>query len=315
MRNFAKKITTLCTFIWAMGLASASQGASLIVGIAPSIPEPTPTFVEIKADSKKKRFQKAHYRKIPPAQSKKEAWQAVIDYLKAETKLNLALEEASSQLDFELKLAKGYFDFAYVTPTQFAAFNPHPGYKAVAKRKAQPLRGIVVAKKGGAITTLRLLEEKVIVFPGLLDFPGSIVPRQSLSELNFPIKPQFVASQARVYESVIDGRYLAGAGTNESFETLPPETRNQLHIIWDTPGYTPYAFAAHPRVPFFSIIKMQRAMVGMTKTEQGKKLLPYIFVKNGFETAKDADWHDAKNIDLHTLNNVSNSQPSHQNEN
>ena len=40
----------------------------------------------------------------------------------------------------------------------------------------------------------------------------------------------------------------------------------------------------------------------MIKNEDAKKLLPYIFVDNGFEVARDSDWDEIKLIDLNELN-------------
>lgn len=276
---------------------------TLIVGVAPSIPGALAKYTIDTSVEQTKRFQKLRYRKsqVP---SQQQIWQSLVEYLSQETTLALQLDSASSTLDFELKLAKGYYDLAYMLPTQFASFSLRPGYKAIAKRKAQPLRGILVTRAQGPIQSLRQLRSKSITFPGLLDFAASIAPRHSLLKLNFPIQASFVASQDLSYQQVLDGSALATGGTRESFEALHPDTREQLKIIWDTPGYTPYAFAAHTRTPFFSIIKLQRALAGMTKTEKGKALLPLLLVENGFETAKDSDWHDAADIDLDSLNHA-----------
>ncbi len=43
----------------------------------------------------------------------------------------------------------------------------------------------------------------------------------------------------------------------------------------------------------------------MVKDDEGKQLLKYIFVDNGFEVAKNSDWDEVKLIDLHILNGTS----------
>ena len=307
---------------------------SLIVSVAPSLPKPVATFekTDQKLPVKRHKFYsnikplKQGYNKISPEQqakiekaarlkeqrkkllesqkipTKNQAWTDVFKFIAKVSGLNLKYEPAKNQLEFELKLAKGYYDLAYVNPLQFDAFRDFPGYQAQVKRKSQPLRGIIFVKRNSSITSLAQLRGSTIAFPGLLNYAASIIPRESLNRLQFKIIPQFLANANTVYYEVAREQYVAGAGTEESFLAQPPEIRSALIKIWDSPGFSPYAFVAHPRVPFFSLVKLKQAMVDMDKTEKGKKLLKYIFVNNGFEVARDSDWDEVKQINLDILN-------------
>jgi len=254
---------------------------------------------ELDYESKMKAIHAAQTKKIP---SKNQAWKAVFNYIAQESGLDIVFEPAKSQLDFELKLAKSYYDLAYLNPLQFNSFRDSPGYQAQIKRKSQPLRGMIFIKKNSPIKSFSKLRGSIIAFPGLLNFPASIIPRESLHRLNFEITPQFLANQNTVYHEVARGHFVAGAGTEESYLAQPTDIRNSLVKIWDSPGFSPYVFAAHPRVPFFSLVKLKRAMVRMNKQQAGKALLEDIFVENGFEVAKDSDWDEIKQIDLGILN-------------
>ncbi len=305
----ALKLSLLYILIGIAGYSISANADPLIVGIAPSIPDPLPQIEPVtqttikKALSKKKTVQETvnvPTHEIVP--SKTEAWQAIFDYLEDKTGLEFQFKLARSQLDFELKLAKGYYDLAYITPLQFVAFHDYPGYKAIAKRKAQPIRGMIFVKRNGPINTLSELRGATIAFPGLLNFPASVAPRESLHRLNFNIIPRFLSSEKQVFYEVEQDLFIAGGGTQAGFDAQTQEIQNSLKIIWSSPGFTPHAFVAHPRIPFFSINKLQRAMVRMNKRDEGKALLPYIFVKNGFEVARDSDWNEINQIDLNTLN-------------
>ncbi|MFT6123861.1 MAG: ABC-type phosphate/phosphonate transport system substrate-binding protein [Oleiphilaceae bacterium] len=310
----ALKFSFLCILLGIVGYSIPATAEPFIVGVAPSIPSPLP---QIKADpysSLKKQIKKKQLSNTSPdsesapheiVPSKTQAWQAVFDYLAKEANLEITFEPTESQLDFELKLAKGHYDIAYVNPLQFAAFHDYPGYKAIAKRKAQPLRGMIFVKRHGPITTLAQLREATIAFPGLLNFPASVVPRESLQRLKVNVIPRFLRSEEQVFHAVANGSFIAGAGTEAGFNAQSKAIKNTLHTIWKSPGFTPHAFAAHPRVPFFSINKLQRAMIKMNKRDQGKALLPYIFVDNGFEVARDSDWNEVNLIDLEVLNGAS----------
>ena len=305
---------TLFVMLCLCTLAHSSIAKPLIVGVAPSLPKPVAELEELekqiikkksKFAAKQKKLNEQNLTFAPTSNnlpSKTEAWQNVLAFLANKSGLKLQYEPANSQLDFELKLAKGHYDLAYTTPIQFHAFREFPGYQAQAKRKSQPIRGMIFVKKNGPISTLSDLRGSTIAFPGVLDFAGSIVPRESLLKLNFEIIPQFLPNQEKVFEGIAHGKYIAGGGTDESFRALPPEIRNSLRLLWDSPGFSPYPLIAHPRVDFFSLTKLKRALVNMIKDDEGKRLLKYIFVDNGFEVAKNSDWDEIALIDLNLLN-------------
>lgn len=282
---------------------------NLIVSVTPSYPIPVSQFtpeIETPGIKKLKIEDEEDTKKTSPqidiVPEKNEIWQKVFAYLSSESGINLTFEPASSELDFELKLAKSYYDLAFVTPLQFQAFRSSPGYQVQVKRKAQPIRSIIFVKKNGNINTFSELRNTIIAFPNPLNFESSIVPRESLKRLNFSIIPQFLPSEASVYLQVIKEQFVAGAGTHENFLAQPIEIQNSLKVIWDSPGFSPHAFVAHPRVDFLSLVKLKRAFVDMTKNEKAKSLLPYIFVDNGFEVARESDWDEIKLIDLVELN-------------
>jgi ABC-type phosphate/phosphonate transport system substrate-binding protein len=296
-------------FLIGLLLPQASFAKEFIVSVAPSYPIPVSLMTpeDTAPTTKKLKFEKAEepikksasYEKVP---GKNEIWEDVFSYISKETGIDLIFEPATSQLDFELNLAKSHYDLAFLSPIQFDAFRLNPGYQAQLKRKAQPIRAIIFVKKNGSIKSFSELRNAIIAFPNPLNFESSIVPRESLKRLNFNIIPQFLPTESAVYKEVIREQYIAGSGTHENFLAQPVEIRNSLKVIWDSPGFSPHAFVAHPRVDFFSLVKLKRAFVDMIKNEDAKKLLPYIFVDNGFEVARDSDWDEIKLIDLNELN-------------
>jgi len=283
------------------GASQASSAKTLIVGIDPTIAPPSPSYIAI-APPAQKRFGKTTYQQVDGGSSQ-EIWTELVATISSKTSLDLSYEPSTSQLDFELKLAKGHYDLAYMNPIQFVSANQQGTYKALAKRKSQPAKGLVVARKDSNIESLRDFNDKVVAFPGLLGFSNSIIPRHSLQRLNIKVKPHFTVSPRLALQLVLEGKVLGAAGNQESLELLPPIEREQLYIVWDTPGFTPHAFARHSRMPFYTQIRLQKALVGLIKTPNGKQLLPKIHINNGFETAKDSDWDDAAQIDISSLNN------------
>lgn len=306
---FSSITRNLCLVLSISLLTLNISAKPLIISVAPSYPIPVSltTPEDITPGIKKLKSEIPDKPAKPPLNSenipgKNEIWEMVFAYISEESNIELSFEPATSQLDFELNLAKSKYDLALVSPLQFEAFRVNPGYQAQIKRKSQPIRAIIFVKKNGNIKSFSELRNAIIAFPNPLNFESSVVPRESLKRLNFNIIPQFLPSETAVYKQVISEQYIAGAGTHENFLAQPIEIRNSLKVIWDSPGFSPHALVAHPRVDFLSLIKLKRAFVDMIKNEEAKKLLPYIFVDNGFEVARDSDWDEIKLIDLNELN-------------
>lgn len=270
----------------------------LIVGISPTLPAPIPFYDKLKPSGK--RFERERYHKRPGA-DKYEVWQLLIEELSRLSKIPLQSPKRTGTLGFERQLAQGVFDLAYIDPRQFVQGTEYANYSALAKAKAKPARGILVARKDSQIKTLRDIDARGIVYPYALNFSASIVPRASLAQLGFELPAHYVADEHAALQAVLRGQFPAAAGTAHNFAALSPPERAQLKVVWDTPSYTPDAFVAHQRLAFFDKTRLQKALVQLFKTELGKRLLPLVGVDNGFESAKDRDWQDARAIDFSDL--------------
>ena len=82
-----------------------------------------------------------------------------------------------------------------------------------------------------------------------------------------------------------------------TFKNTSPEYREKLRILWKSDGYTPHAFAAHPRVPKVIVEKLQKALLEMEKDPQGKALLKKIRLK-GIEKGIDREWDDVRALNI-----------------
>src|SRR5512144_2029871 len=77
-------------------------------------------------------------------------WKPVVDDLEKRTGLKFDLVTTLKIQDFEKAIARGEFDFVYVNPYHVLQVHDAQGYIPLVADKA-PLRGIVVARKGGPI--------------------------------------------------------------------------------------------------------------------------------------------------------------------
>jgi phosphonate transport system substrate-binding protein len=81
---------------------------------------------------------------------------------------------------------------------------------------------------------------------------------------------------------------------------MPADVREQLRILWKTPGYTPHAFAAHPRLSAEIVKRTADALISMDTNEEGAKLLKNINF-NPIGPARDQDWEDVRGLGIDLL--------------
>ncbi len=301
---------TLLTALLFSPLGLAQPGA-LLIGVTPELPDP---YVVQAPEPELNKFQKrkdtkeadATLRTLP---SKQQVWQEAVALLAKQSGLKLKLELPKSQLEFERKLAKGDYDFAYISPLQLVNFGQFPGYTAIAKRKAEPLRTVVLVKKFSDYSTFALMRDKPIAMGHPLDYASSVITRDALMRANFNIQPVFFANDQQAIQALFKDQAEGVAISGSTYDAASGELKGRTRVVWDSPGYTPWAFVVHPRIDSYTNLRMQRTLVAMIKYPQTTEMLNYMQVSNGFEAATDADWHDARNINIEALNQQVSASP------
>ena len=240
------------------------------------------------------------------AQRLAELWTPVLQHLSETSGVKLQFRTAKDIPEFEKNLAAGYYDFAYMNPYHFTVFNRNPGYRAVAVRKDQPIRGIIVVRKDSVITSLNQLANQTLAFPSPAAFAASVLPRAQLTREQIPFKAQYVSSHDSVYLNVAKGIFPAGGGVLRTLNSTPEAVREQLTVLWTTASYTPHAIAAAPHIDPEVVAKVQQALVDFHNTETGRQLLVSLQIKHQLIAAKDSDWDDVRGLGLDLLDQLIN---------
>lgn len=230
-------------------------------------------------------------------------WAPLFDYLGRTAGFEIKFRTAPDIPEFERRVAAGEYDFAYMNPYHYTVFSRLPGYRAFAKARGQLLKGILVVRKDSVIKDLREFAGATLAFPAPAAFAASVLPRAYLTQHGIPFTPKFVSSHDSVYLAVARGLYPGGGGVLRTFDSLKPAVRDQLRILWMTQGYTPHAFAAHPRVPAEVVMRLANAMLAMGLTSAEQTLLAPLRIE-GFETAKDSDWDDVRSLGIELLSDL-----------
>ncbi len=229
-----------------------------------------------------------------------EEWAPLLAEISRRSGVALTFRTATSIPVFEERLGRGEFDLAYMNPYHYVVFHGAAGYRAFAKEQGRKIKGILVVRKDSTYRKLADLTGQTVVFPAPAAFAASILPQAEFGRLQIPIEAKFVASHDSVYRAVASGLQEAGGGIQRTLEACPPEIRNELRVLSETPAYTPHALASHPRVPQEVVAKVLAAMESLSGDETGRRLLAPLAFK-GIAAAQDREWNDIRALDIHLL--------------
>lgn len=224
-------------------------------------------------------------------------WIPFCNYLSKITGMQIEYSTAPSIPEFESRLSRGEYDIAYMNPYHFITFHDQNGYKSIGHAKEKLLRGILVVAKDSKISSVQDLNKKDLAFPSPLAFAASIIVRSYLRNNSIEFVPKYVSSHDSVYRNVEKGLMKAGGGVMRTYNMLDPTVRSNLKIIWTSPGYTPHAFAYHPRISQTKLDKLRKALLELELSIEGKKKLDLLNIK-GIQPAQDSQWNDIRSLNI-----------------
>lgn len=223
-------------------------------------------------------------------------WSPILKYIETHADVDLRFATARNISTFEKRLNSGSYDFVYMNPYHYTISHEAQGYAAFAKAKKKRLKGIVVVQKDSPYRSINDLDNTELAFPSHA-FAANLVPRAIMTKENISFTSKYVASHDSVYRNIARGRYPAGGGVMRTFNNAAPEYRDKLRVLWTSDGYTPHAFAAHPRVPQAIVDKIQAILLNMEQDTEGQHLLKKLRL-DGIEKGNDSDWNDVRALNI-----------------
>ncbi|MCX7218493.1 MAG: phosphate/phosphite/phosphonate ABC transporter substrate-binding protein [Burkholderiales bacterium] len=199
-------------------------------------------------------------------------WQPLLDRIARDTGITLELSLQSSIPKFERGLLKGEPDFAYANPYHAVMAKNAQGYLPIV-RDSKALTGILLVRKDSPYKNLSDLSGKEIGFPAPNAFGASLYMRALLAEKKISFEAQILNSHGNVFRSILNGRIAAGGAVNNTYNDEKSEIRDQLRIIFQTPGTASHPLIVHPRVPETVRQAVKNALLAMQKDAAGLALL------------------------------------------
>ena len=179
-------------------------------------------------------------------------------------------------------------------------FHKKPGYLAFAKQADKLITGILVVRQDSPYQSVDDLQGQDMAFPAPAAFAATLLVQSYLKEKGITFKPMYVSSHDSVYRAVVSNFAGSGGGIPRTLGNIDPQVGAKLRIIWQSQGYTPHAFAAHPRITLTVVDQLQQAMEKLNAYPKGKAVLKKINFK-AIDKAADTDWDDVRSLDINAL--------------
>lgn len=227
-------------------------------------------------------------------------WSPILKRVSAEIGCKVTFKTAPNIPTFEERLRAGEYDLAYMNPYHYTVFSETPGYVAFGKAKDRQIKGIMVVRKDSGLDSLDALNGATLAFPAPAAFAATLLSQATLRKEGVDFKPRYVSSHDSVYRAVAKGLYPAGGGIVRTLNNVDPTIRDQLRVLWESTGYTPHAFAYHPRLPRSTFRAVTDAFLAMDADDAGRELLGAMKIK-GIEHGCDREWNDVRDLRIEVL--------------
>jgi phosphonate transport system substrate-binding protein len=240
---------------------------------------------------------------IAPQQAASELakrWVPVINYWSEKTGANFQFRTSKDIDQFQKDIGAGVYDIMFVNAYHYTVYHQKAGYEAFAADLSASNYGILIIKADSAIKHINQLKDKGIAFPSPAAVVASWLPSQALFNAKVHFSPTYVKSMDSVYFGVAKGLFAAGGGEMRTFNSLNPEIKKDLHILWQSAPFPSHPFSSLPRVPKDVVIKLQQVMLDMSKNPEGMALLQAVSI-NKLNAVTDHEYDGVRKMNLKPL--------------
>lgn len=226
-------------------------------------------------------------------------WIPLLDALQQRTGYRFKLVPSDSFEFFEGGLLLGKFDFAYANPYQTLLAHRAQGYIPLVRDEQRRLTGILVVRKDSPLQRVDELAGQKIALAALNAFAVSLYMRALLTEKEgISFEPLYVGTHSNAYRQVLLGRTAACGGIYRTMNKESAAVRDNLRVIYEIPSTITHAVSAHPSVAVEVRKAVQRALLELSASEQGRRLLRAVFLPQPVAADYDRDYAPLQSLNL-----------------
>lgn len=224
-------------------------------------------------------------------------WKPILDAVEKRTGVRFRFMSEFSVPKFEQSVARGAFDFIYVSPYHIYAERSRQGYMPLVRDQA-PLYGIVVVRRDSPLQGVPDLAGKSLAVPSPNAIGASMLVRADL-ERGHGVRMTLVnaKSHSSAYLHVVNKLAEAAGGVEKTLAEQSAAIQGQLRTLFKTRDFPSHPIAAHPRVPEALREQVRQAFLDLSATPDGKRLLGEIPMSNAV-AASLRDYQVFRALDL-----------------
>jgi phosphonate transport system substrate-binding protein len=232
-----------------------------------------------------------------------ERYQPLVDYLSRTIGLNVELHLEKSYQDVVNKLGQGEMSFALLGPLTYLdaykRFDAPPIARSKTGRGEAFYRSVIVTDMDGSIKEVSQLVDKKFAFAALWSTSGNLIPRYMLAWAGIHLDNldsyRHYNYHDTVAKKVISGEFDAGAIRLSTAERYIPYG---LEVIAESDPIPTGPVVVSPRTPYLIVQKVQKALLGMAGSEEGRAVLAKLDpdLQGGFVAASDADYEGIRQM-------------------
>ena len=208
------------------------------------------------------------------------AWAPLLARLSAATGDDYRLMQFTSIPQFEDAFLGGSPDFVYLNPYHMLMAAKAQRYEPLVREEKNLLSGVLVVAAKSPIQSVAELDGKELAFPAPNAFGASLYLRALLAQKHVHIKANYVGTHSNAYRNVLSGQTVAAGGVRATLAREPEDVRQQLRVLFETPGVPAHPLAAHPRVKGRAATALRDAWLALASSPEGKALLSAVQMPN-----------------------------------
>lgn len=224
-------------------------------------------------------------------------WNPILNYVSARSGVPLELHIGRTANETTDRAVAGQLDFAY-TNHLFTPKRDRLGWRVLARRDTQGIRGQVVVLGNSPIRSLQALSGKSVAFANPYAFVGYYVPMDRLLRADVKVSPVFSGNQEAAIGQLISGQ-VAAAGVNHQVMADFARRRGiSYRVVAESEPYYDLAVMASTRISAADGEKVRQAFVGMMQDPEGLRVLQLAAQSLGLSDVRGfvaADDHDYSN--------------------
>lgn len=227
-----------------------------------------------------------------------EAWDPFIKKLSREAGVEIVLRAYPTIPQFEVDLLKGVPDIVYMNPYHQVMSYQSQGYIPLVRDK-KDLVGILAVRKDSGLASVKALNGKEIGFPSPNAFAASLYMRALLKEKEvIAIQPIYMNNHTNVYLGVLAKQVAAGGGVRKTLGEMEDKVKDQLLVIYETPGSPSHPLSIHPRVSPEVRTKILKAILKLAGDKENENLFKEIMMPAPVQASYEKDYLPLKKLGL-----------------